>query len=300
MDFEQVKENWRFISMKSPDQFVKATLLQHHFIQFIAMADYYLIPNTHNNFRFEMEWFIKKEMLIGGWIDAKEQPVKIGGRLADLVLIIFDPAFDEIDHLDCIGKTKDEIFGWLQDKLHDLGLDTSKMEKDMFYSIPPHETDEGKPFLINDLKEELIALANLRSNANLMIRFISDMLNNDSRVKISPQYFDSECFLSKNGKDDKTNKSIRIGMAVPDQRVHHYYFYVSLLNNGNKIDQSLLEKPGGDGYWINDNENKAVLPLDQLYKDKNGNDQVQRVFNFFKSALDNSADILKTPYFKIS
>ena len=132
-----------------------------------------------------------------------------------------------------------------------------------------------------------------------MIRFFSDLLNNESRVKIRPQFFDSESFLSNN-EDGDISKSIRIGLAIPDQLVNNYYFYVTPLNGANKIDQSLIKKPAGGGYWINDNEHKAVLPLDQLYKDKNGNAQVNRVFIFFKSAVNNSADILKAPYLKIS
>jgi len=294
MNKQYIKDNWEFFSLQSKDHFKSATLLQHHAIQFIAMAGRYLISQKPDDSNTNMKWYLNKKMVVGDWINSRQFPLKLGIRLEDLILFIFDPSFHDIAHFYLQGKTKPDIFQWFKLTLRELDVENiDALQMDMHYSIPPHKTDDEAPFEIEN-KDEMKTLSVLRSNAELVLDELSRQFDHPSKVKIWPHHFDTGCVVPVENTGGEIRKSIGLGLAVPDENVDYYYFYVNHWSADDNLDYTQIRELEGGGHWITSSWIGAVLPINEFYTDTNTDAQVNRVHSFFTSAINNTLDILLT------
>jgi hypothetical protein len=291
MNFHYLKSSWEYLSLQSKDHFKSSTLLQHHAVQFIAMAGRYLVPQKSDDSNVSMKWNSKKRMLVGQWIDTRTSPVKLGLRLEDLMLFIFDPSYTEIDRFTIQGKTKPEVFEWLEKKMIELGQRMGPLEMDMHYSIPPHNTDDDYPFEIEN-KDEMRETTFIREDADLILNELAQEFEGSSKIRVWPHHFDTGCLIPVEYKGKNLSKTLGIGLSVPDLNVDYYYFYVNHWSLNNDIDYFQAKDIDAGGHWITNNWIGAVLSLSELHKDKDKESQVDRVYSFFYSAINNTLDLL--------
>jgi hypothetical protein len=300
MDLRELIKKWELISYQSKDHFKSTTLLQHHAIQFIAMAGRYLSSPRHNEKNLSMEWYLNKKMLIGSWIDAKKFPFKIGIRTQDLYLVILDPSFSEITGINLQGKTKAEVFDWLNKKMHEFKVELGNIKMELYYQLPAHETDDGRPFEIKD-KQEMIELSKIMTNTFLMLQYFTHLFDDSIAISVWPEDFNFRFTIPvEYNNSGKMSKYVHVGLAVPDSFYDHHYFYVSHRDESGSSDYEKIRELDGDGQWVTKNNPIAILPLNMFFSDKSKEDQVQRLYNFYSSALNNTFDILVSPELKIS
>ena len=299
MDLRKVKNNWNFLSLRSKDHFKSATLLQLHAVQFIAMAGRFLIPPKKDDSNTRMKWHLDKKMISGGWIDSGTIPLKIGIQLSDLIIMLLDPTHTDVACFNMQGSTKPEIFYWLKDKLDHMKVETSPLKMDLHYTVPYHITDEGAAFAVEN-RPEMLELTNLRNNAELIMQLFAFPFDNAPRVHVCPHYFETSCFLPvKWGEDGSLSKSLSMGLAIPDEWIDYYYFYVNHWSADSSVDYDAITTLKGNGHWFTGDWIGAVLPLNELYRDSNTHEQVNRVCDFFHSAINNTLDLLLASELKL-
>jgi hypothetical protein len=299
MNIRDLNSNWEYLCYQSRDHFKSSSLLQHHAIQFIAIAGRYLAPQKNDGSNLGMHYYLKKKMLVGTWIDAKKFPIKVGIRLTDLYLMIMNPSFSEIASLNLQGHTKEEIFDWLNDKALELGAEMGSLKPELHYQIPEHPTENGAPFEIEN-KEEMLTLTQIRSNADMALLYFSRYFVNKTPNVTWPDSFKSSYTIPIELDDEnKIRKYINIGLSPPDLFVDHYYFYVSHWDPDDIADYDKISRLEGDGYWVTRDRAVAVLPLQRFFMDKSKEEQVNRVVLFFQSALNNTFEILTHPELKV-
>jgi len=295
MNIEELNIRWELLTYQSKDHFKSASLLQHHAIQFIALAGRYLAVKKDNGENISMEWYLNKKMLVGTWIDAKKFPLKIGLRLEDLLLMILDPSFTEFASLNIQGRTKEEVFDWLNDKLKELKVEMGAMKMEIFYDLPHHETDDGAPFEIRN-KDEMMELVKLRTNTDIVLRYFSQFFNGITPIRIWPHNFDTHITIPVEYEDTgNLLKYVNMGLAVPNTFSDRHYFFVSHWDKNESADYDKIKKLEGEGHWTTRNQVIAILPVNRVNCDKTKESQLNRVVSFYKSALNNTFDILSCP-----
>lgn len=166
------------------------------------------------------------------------------------------------------GKTHEEVVNWLSQTSKILGFEKPyqfDLHYDMPYSMNP--TDKFKK---SDV-QELIGLRTLAQNA-LKSFLEKEQLTSD--IRIWPHHFDSGAF----SKLDNSEKSVGMGLSIPDSMINEHYFYISGYLGHDSLDTSTF-KSLSHGKWLNEGFKGAVLPASET------NEEI--VVQFFREALKN-------------
>ena len=109
-------------------------------------------------------------------------------------------------------------------------------------------------------KEALYEIVRLRILANISIEHFLYSESLTSNIRVWPHHFDTGAFVVL---DDSSNKSIGLGMAIPDSVVDDHYFYMSGYNGHDGINTSGFKKLS-KGEWKDDGFKGAVLPTSAI------------------------------------
>nr|WP_299073301.1 hypothetical protein [uncultured Allomuricauda sp.] len=147
------------------------------------------------------------------------------------------------------GKTDAEIVNWLSQTSKILGFE-KPYQFDLHYEMP-YSMNLTDKFEKSDVKE-LVGLRTLAQNA--LKSFIKkEQLTSD--IRIWPHHFDSGAFSAL----DNSEKSVGMGMAIPDSMVNEHYFYISGYKGHDSLDTSTFENLT-HGKWLNEGFKGAILP----------------------------------------
>ncbi|MFO8236128.1 MAG: hypothetical protein R6U04_12075 [Bacteroidales bacterium] len=293
--------NWKLIKLRSKDHFKASVLIQHHALQFLAMAEKHLSARKKNNDDILLHWSLAKNMVVGGWLEAEQFPFRVGLSLDSLEIMLLKPPSVQVAKLNMQGKTKEEVFEWLDNQLYKIGVKYGRLSMDLLYSIPYHKTEEGIPFEIYS-KDEMIELSSVRNNSELIFRYLYTFVDGCKPISISPVTFNSTSVIPLElSNNKKPEHLVNIGFAMPDSLIDHCYFYATLLNNHTQdISYEDIQQLNGEGYWIITDHLSAILPLYKFYADNQKAKQIYRVLSFYVSALNNIFDMLLVPEYRLS
>ncbi len=299
MNVKDLNTQWELLCYQSMDHLKSHSLLLIHAVQFIAIAGRYLIPLRRDDSHMLLRWHMSSNMFAGNWIDAKKWPVKIGLKLPELVLTFLHPPSSEITSITMQGKTKEEIFEWMDERLHELEVELGPMKMELYYNLPDHETEHGIPFEIKN-KEELIEIAKLRTDTELILRYFSSHFNSCKAHLINPYNLETSYKIPVE-RDDKgeLKKYVVMGLAAPDSFLDHYYFYVKHYDRDEMVDFEKLQSLNGGGYWTIKDSILAVLPLFKLIEENTKEGQINQLVSFYKSALNATFEILVNAHLKL-
>jgi hypothetical protein len=182
------------------------------------------------------------------------------------------------------GKTKNQVFEELKQSLETLGIDVSKLTKELHYEIPLHDLDNGSTFIITDT-ESFRENTLYRHNSEIIITNIAADYSNASSVRIWPHHFDTGSYipLEFNAKNE-VSKSFGIGWAIPDSMVNEPYYYLSFWSENSIEDFDKLPSPDA-GEWIRTGWKGGVLRLSDIIKEKSSKSQYELVKTFFQSGI---------------
>jgi hypothetical protein len=206
-------------------------------------------------------------------------------HLTDLNISILDKENNVLNEIIAEGKTKDEIFSDLKQKLLTLGVNVSAFKNELHYEIPEHELDKGTLFSV---KNKLYTIENSihRHNAEIILNEIAAAFEQSEPVRIWPHHFDTGTFIpvSRNEKGE-ASQTIGAGWTISDSMIDEPYFYLSFWSQ--KPLENLEDfRPLGAGRWMMPDWNGAVLQLSEITKEKTAEKQYQLAKSFFIQGIE--------------
>lgn len=157
------------------------------------------------------------------------------------------------------NKTHKEIKDWISDMSATNGIEKPYKYK-LHYELPYDEITDTTSFKLTN-QEDLNVLINQRDLAQQVLDSILKSNADDSSIRIWPHHFDTGAIMTVNKKH-----SVGLGMAIPDELINDFYFYVSGYNGHDSIKlQSVKDLKHGSYY---DNGWKGfALPVKGIDKD---------------------------------
>jgi len=275
---------WKTITKAFNAQTKEALILQHHGVQFIALAGKYLIEEKADDSHTNMTFISEKNMFVGNELP---NGMHLAVQSTDLYLMLVNGKLEVQKQFAFEGKSKARIFEMLRKILFDSGLDVSGLKEELHYDIPAHPLDHSALFSYNG--SEGFEENNLyRHNAKLVLEEVVASLKNAQEIRVWPHHFDTGCFmpLSYNPKGE-LSQYIGLGFAISDSMVDEPYFYLSFWSS-EPIDE--LKNPTAllSGKWMMPTWNGGILKLSEIINSKTN--QYELVKDFYRSGLDTLKD----------
>ncbi|NKI30374.1 hypothetical protein [Croceivirga thetidis] len=223
---------------------------QIHFItQYLAMAGKrFLEPkpdDSHTNLCFNSE-----NKSFETW-SLNQNGLKLQFDLPDFRLQWSTGTSFELD-----GKTHATVVQWLESSANEFDFN-KPYNFELHYELP-FKWDDSFTFEMPDnslLRSEI----ELRTMANNALQEFLTENNLSSAIRIWPHHFDTGAFVLLEG----TEKSVGMGMAIPDTLLDEHYLYLSGYVGHNGIDTSNFN-PLSLGQWKNEGFKGAVLPVSDI------------------------------------
>jgi hypothetical protein len=276
------KENWIRLILAYDDNINDALQQQHHAAQFIALVGRHLIPPQPDDSNTSMNYDANEQSLIGNPMSGG---LRIGVKLTDMVLYFCKDDLVYPDKIPLVGRTKDEVFGELKQKLSDLGVETSNLINELHYEIPDHALEKGAKFTIKD-KVFFQECTYYRHNARLILNEFVKEYQDTAPLRIWPHHFDTGSFIPvKHNSKGEVTQSIGLGWTIPDSMVDEPYFYLSFWSEKPAKDINQLPPPD-TGEWIYSGWQGGVLKHSDILKLKTSGEQEKSVRLFLDSGLN--------------
>lgn len=263
----------------------------HHAAQFIALAGKYFIPEKADDSHTNTNWYPQKNWLVGNTIETPSGKIRVALDYPLLVLLISDIDLKPIFEVALDGKTRMEVFGWLQEKLKIKGLDVSAFKPELHYEIPDHPVMHGDVFKMKN-PLHYMELAFYRTNGNLLLEHFTQQVKAGEPVRVWPHHFDDGSYLPlKFDENGAPTGSISLGMAVADLYYPEPYFYVTAWTSEGINYENLpdLQKPGS---WHKHEWVGQVLTASDIVKFDRAKEQLEVSFNFLEQAIENALGML--------
>lgn len=291
MDIEFLRNQWSFLEHRPIEVIREETLTTHHAAQYIAMVGKYLVEAQYDDSHTTMEWFPDLSAYLGNWIKG-EKLVRVGFKQDEHKLIVLSNEFATLAELEIEGKVKNDVFDWLYHTLSGHVKHIELLKKELHYSVPAHPTDQGEPFRFHD-RDIRETLCKYRSNAQWIITYFAKNHAASNNPHVWPHHFDTGCLIPVNfSLDNFPVKSYSLGLAIPDDMVDDYYFYVSSWKQDGDIDYAHLPELKY-GQWFTQNWKGAVLPVGEIANLPTEEDQLMATIRFFETAIRTTLKLLK-------
>ncbi len=184
------------------------------------------------------------------------------------------------------GKLKNEIFDWLRNEITGLGLDPENIKYIDHYEVPEHEVNLGQPF--QELNLDVVNLwLTIRSNANLLMSDLNEIVGISSDIRIWPHHFDTGTYYELGEK-----KAIGAGWAIEDSLCDNPYLYIYGWDGNSELDYSSLPDLEIGKWIVTDDWQGAVIESVQLSTSNAQHESakhfMETVVEFLKKQLVNS------------
>ncbi len=181
------------------------------------------------------------------------------------------------EHLLLNQTTHKEITDWISETSAKIGIE-KPYEYKLHYKLPYDEIIDATSFNLKN-QEDLNVLIKQRDLAQQVFDSLLKSNAFDSPIRIWPHHFDTGAYVTINSK-----LSIGLGMAIPDELINDFYFYVSGYNGHDSIKiESAKDLKHGTYY---DNGWKGfALPVNGIDKDT--------AIRFCQEAINKYAEVSK-------
>lgn len=120
----------------------------------------------------------------------------------------------------------------------------------------------------------LMETIHLRTLANTSLRSFLEKEHLSSEIRVWPHHFDTGAFTILN---EGSNRSMGMGMAIPDSLIDDHYFYISGYEGHVGLDTAVFGQLS-NGFWYNNGFKGAILPASHTTGEK--------VIRFFGEAFE--------------
>ena len=288
MELEQL---WNEVSPHPTSSLIQATEQYHHAIQYISMLGKSFLQEQADDSQTNLEWWPDRDCFAGRRIPAKPA-LRLILDTRQFSLVFFRDARHPAEFLSLQGLKKEEVQEWVEGIVKRKGLDVEKVSPSDHYQIPTYPLEQGEPYTKPSESAQHV-LAAYRSNADLILSRIAGKFPKSGSVRIWPHHFDTGIYIPMvHNSQKEVTQALGVGMAIPDEHIADYYFYVTPYNNGKDYSDEELPALEGGGIWKKKAWVGAVLPLTQVADNPSAAQQVEQVQVFFQHAIRSSLSLL--------
>ncbi|MCF8337555.1 MAG: hypothetical protein K9I74_06180 [Bacteroidales bacterium] len=279
---------WKKLNQTDKDSLNGEIALQHHAIQYIALAGKYLIPEKEDDNHTSMEWKTSISSFTGNYLP---HFTLVGVKIPELRLIVYDENYYIRHAIDIPGHTGKEIFEWLKKALQSHKIESQNLKYDLHYEIPGHSKYDDQPFP-EPTKEVGEITGRLRTNANQILKQWKEREPSAADVRVWPHHFDTGTFVPYLDNHNTITQSIGLGLAIADDLVDEPYFYVNHWTSQDMGNYPELPQPG-QGKWVINGWKGSVLPFSTITSHDEAREQEKTVKTFFRESVDITKDLLE-------
>ena len=270
--------DWERVGRVSPAALVEARETAHHAAQLLALVGASYIPTRADDSHTSMTWLDGAQALTTEIVDTS-RPFRVGLRISDLTLLFLDATLREAGVFPLVERTRNEAIAWLRARIGDAGRDGTTMHTSLHFSIAPHATDSGAPFVRH--VDALDELARWYADAHVILEARREHTRGAGEVRCWPHHFDIATLVACSSGPFQT---IGIGMSPGDSRYREPYLYVGPYPRPTS-DVAALEI----GHWHTTDWFGAVLTASEIVARDSASEQLTLVNRFVDGALDSLA-----------
>ncbi|MCH7638050.1 MAG: hypothetical protein IH855_01090 [Bacteroidetes bacterium] len=236
-----------------PTALTDARLQLHHAAQIAASFGYTFVPPRPDWSHTSLTWNRNHQALISAETDG----VRVGLRLADCTLVVFDGA--ESKHACPLsGKTLEDGYAWLEETL--TAMDSETMGKPLVrpdHELPTHPVGTDASFSLEE-KAAFEAVSAWFDFADGRLRLLGEEYPHMTPVACWPHHFDiARVILLSPDADQSKDPSVGVGLSPGDHAYAEPYWYVTHWPSPEGAELPPL--PSG-GHWHTEEWTGAVLP----------------------------------------
>jgi hypothetical protein len=280
---------WKQLSFKDTHKLNQAIAYIHHAAQLAAAVGNSLLPKADDDSQSNLEWLPGLNALAGQLVEGS---FRAALRYLPFELLVLDDQNRIREGESIPGRTKEELFIWLQRAVTRVGGKGKEIKPIEHYEIPDHPVEQGEAFpeINSSLHNELIFY---RSNADWVLNEVAGLYKKVTPVRTWPHHFDTGAVMTlKEDKKGNASQTIGIGWAIPDNKFPEPYFYVNHWTAEDPPDYEKLPPLEGAGKWNIGEWKGAVLKSSDVIEHRQTADQQQEVLQFFRSAIRSTKSIL--------
>lgn len=287
----ELKQLWNELSPHPISSLIQATEQYHHAVQYISMLGKSFLAEQADDSQTNVEWWPDRESFAGRRVPA-EPAFRLIFDTRQFSLVFYRDARHPAEFLSLQGLKKDEVREWVKGIVKRKGLDVEKVNPIAHYEIPTYPMDQGDPYS-KPAESAQHVLASYRSNADLLLSLIAGKFPKSGSVRIWPHHFDTGISIPLvHNSQKEVTQSLGIGMAIPDEHLGDYYFYVTPFNKEKDQRYEKLPELEGGGVWKKEGWVGAVLPLSKVAESPTSAEQIEQVRIFFQAAIHSSLSLL--------
>jgi hypothetical protein len=258
----------------SPKALAEARETAHHAAQLLALVGASYIPAKVDDSHTSMTWLNEAQALATEIVDAV-RPFRVGLRIRDITLLFLDATGREAAVFPLMERTRNEAIAWLRVRIGDAGRDGATMHTSLHFSIAPHPTDSGVPFVRRgDALEEL---ARWYNDANGILEARRALTPGAGDVRCWPHHFDIATLITCSNGPFQT---IGVGMTPGDSSYDEPYLYV-----GPSPSPTFAVAELNVGHWHTTDWWGAVLTASEIVAQASSSEQAALVNRFVGGAL---------------
>ncbi len=247
----------------------------HRAAQFPAMVGKNYLPDEPDDSNANLAFDPKKSSIVGRQIDISTS-FSLNLNIPDWQFEI-DSGEEAQSICKLAGKLKDEIYDWLKNELRGLGLDDNQLKYIDHYDVPEHEVDMGQPF--QELNLDLVTTwLNMRSNANVLMGDLNEIVGISSDIRIWPHHFDTGTYYELGEK-----KAIGAGWAIADSLCDNPYLYIYGWDGNADLDYSAIPELEIGKWIVSENWQGGVIESVEL---SSSSDQYSEVKHFMQTVVE--------------
>jgi len=198
-----------------------ARLQAHYAAQWLARAAHAALPPHPDGAHVAMTW---DDAFAGLVTQPLPDGSRLGLRFADLTLTFLGPN-PRVLPLD--GRAEAEVRIWLGAHLAARGAEAGKLDSPLPYAMPPHPLASGARYALDEIGDELKALAVWSGNAHAALGAVRKRLAARKMkappVRCWPHRFDFDCAVALG-----RGRTMGVGYCPGDEFCDEPYFYVSM------------------------------------------------------------------------
>lgn len=284
--------NWRLLMPAPPDQLQFATLQLHLAAQLLATLSRTLLPKKDDDSHTNMEWAPQRNALISNWI-LEQEVFRLALLFPDFTLEWWNHDNDPVLQLPLQEQTIPSAMQWIVATLQEtFGVPMSINRLESNFTLPPNLSDSDEDFKKTSRAVRQM-VADYYNNGNIILKYFAQLFTHASPVRTWPHHFDIGSYIPvKFDKKGEAIASIGIGLAIPDEYVNDFYFYVNHWSKAGDVEGAPLPDLPGGGYWNTKDWTGAVLKMESLLTEKEALAQAQCAKAFLEKGIQNSLTLI--------
>jgi hypothetical protein len=204
----------------------EARLQAHYAVQWLARAARAYVTPRPDDHHTNLGW---DDTITGLSTHALPQGVGLGLKLADLTLILWDPAMAQPQALGLAGRREPDVREWLGRHLRTRGLDGDALDAALPYQMPEHPIGGGAPYGAAGLASALGVLSAWYANAHQALETTRQGILargiDAPPVRCWPHHFDLDSLVALGV--GAAMRTVGVGFCPGDTYYDQPYFYVS-------------------------------------------------------------------------